>query len=345
MRYLSAIVLAGVLAGVPVWLTAGAGGESPRKEKIQGYAEWKKGDLLVVDGQRVQAVATTRFKGRRIQHIREVPLGDEVEVRGVRDAAGIVIAESIEVKPNGSAMFEGEVRNATDQMEAQWLQAREVRQPGADGQLTSVGKLVESGPDVQRVQRVVNRLRPPYVSPDQIRVHVVDTKAWNAMAMGNGAVWVFTGLLRDLDDDELAIVVGHELAHYTHEHSRRGMRRAMWAQLLAVGVTAAAAETVDSRKTKEIIGIASLFSMLAWKNGYGRDLEDQADRVGMRYAYEGGFDVRKGPGVWQRVREKQGQESRLQNFFLSEHSLASVRQKNLEREIALNYATPARPRR
>ena len=33
----------------------------------------------------------------------------------------------------------------------------------------------------------------------------------------------------------------------------------------------------------------------AWKNGYGRGLEDQADRVGLRYAYEAGYDISKGP--------------------------------------------------
>jgi len=35
--------------------------------------------------------------------------------------------------------------------------------------------------------------------------------------MGNGALWVYTGLMREMSDDELAIVLGHELAHYTHE--------------------------------------------------------------------------------------------------------------------------------
>ena len=41
--------------------------------------------------------------------------------------------------------------------------------------------------------------------------------------------------------------------------------------------------------------IGTLLGITAWQNGYGRDLEDQADRVGLRYAYEGGFDVRQMP--------------------------------------------------
>ena len=154
--------------------------------------------------------------------------------------------------------------------------------------------------------------------------------------MGNGAVFVHSGLMSDMNDDELAIVLGHELAHYTHEHSRKGMKRALITQLIAVGV-AAAAETIDDDKTRAVVGLATMFSSLAVTNGYGRDLEDQADRVGLRYAHEGGFDVRHGPRVWERFRQKYGEENRVANFFFSNHSQASARQRNLQREIALNY--------
>ena len=71
--------------------------------------------------------------------------------------------------------------------------------------------------------------------------------------------------------------------------------------------------------------------------GYGRDLEDQADRVGLRYAYEAGYPVQDAPTVWQRFLDKYGQEDRVTNFFFSDHSLASARKRNLEREIANNY--------
>ena len=68
-----------------------------------------------------------------------------------------------------------------------------------------------------------------------------------------------------------------------------------------------------------------------------RDQEDQADRVGMRYAHEGGFDVSKGPRLWQRFAEKYGDQGALPNFFFGSHSRSSARAKNLQTEIALNY--------
>ena len=66
-------------------------------------------------------------------------------------------------------------------------------------------------------------------------------------------------------------------------------------------------------------------------------LEDQADRVGLRYAYEGKFDVKKGPALWNRFAEKYGSQDAVTNFFFGDHSRAQVRAKNLTREIELNY--------
>jgi Zn-dependent protease with chaperone function len=225
------------------------------------------------------------------------------------------------------------VLEATSAMELQWVRNGSVQLGEGD----KPARLFERGAEVERVRRIMTRLTPPYVSGDAVRTRVVERPDWNAFAMGNGAVFVHTGLLRDMSDDELAVILGHELAHYTHEHSRRGMKRAFIVQLIAAGVAVAAESAVDSDKAKAVIGLAGVFSVLALTNGYGRDLEDQADRVGLRYAYEGGFDVQQGPRVWQRFREKYGEQNRLANFFFSNHSQAGARQRNLEREIALNY--------
>jgi hypothetical protein len=59
--------------------------------------------------------------------------------------------------------------------------------------------------------------------------------------------------------------------------------------------------------------------------------------VGLRYAYEGGFDVNRGPLPWKRFLDKYGDQNRVLNFFLGGHSQASARIRNLEREIVLNY--------
>lgn len=312
-------------------------GAQPQMEKLSGYAEWRTGDALVVDGQRVVAQPTTKFKSKGFETLEAIPLGHEVNVKGTRRADGAVVAAEVEARVNGQGMFEGDIRSATGDLEARWLQSGTVFEEDDTGKKV-IGRIVSQGPAVDRVRRIMTRVTPPYVQASNLRIHVVDTKDWNAMAMGNGALWVFTGLLNDMDDDEVAIILGHELAHYTHEHSRREFKRAFWGQLIAVGAMLATDALTDDERKKAAVAVGAMALLLVRQNGYSRNLEDQADRVGLRYAYEGGFDVRKGPGLWVRFRDKYGDQNGLMNFFLGEHSQASARVKNLNREIALNYS-------
>jgi predicted Zn-dependent protease len=147
---------------------------------------------------------------------------------------------------------------------------------------------------------------PPHIDSGRIRVYVVESNEWNARAMANGAIWVNTGLLNDTSDDELAVILGHELAHYTYQHARR------------------------STKT----------SLLGWGSGYGRDVEAQADRVGLRYAYEAGFDTERAIGLWSRERSRSGENHGEANWFGGGGSNATDRLNKIRRQLQLNYRLP-----
>ncbi len=334
---LSCVLVAGLLAG------ASPAPDKLKSESLSGYAEWRWGsDGLVVDGERVRTDRLTQFKTKGMTSLAAVALGSEVSVTGTRQLDGSVLAKTVEAKPNGTAWFEKEVREATDDVEAKWLQSGEVYEPDKDGNRKIIGEVVEEGPYPDRAQRILDRLVPPYIDRRGLRLHVVDTKAWNAMAMGNGAIWVFTGLMRDMDDDEVAIVLGHELVHYTHEHTRKQYRRALITGLITAGALLVTEATVKNDKAKLAIGAAGVGVLLVTRSGYSRDLEDQADRVGLRYAYEGGFDAGKGPRLWGRFRDKYGDQNGLVNFFIGDHSQSSARIKNLDQEIAYNYSDAGR---
>jgi Zn-dependent protease with chaperone function len=314
-----------------------------REEKAEGYLEYRQGDALVVDGQRVVAAASTRLKLKdEAKSVATIPLGYEVKARGRRRADGALMAVELEAKPNGSALFEKDVRRMTDKAEAEYRRAGRFYNQLEGGRTANVGTLREEGPDVERARRIVDALVPGYVDPGSVRVYVIENDDWNAFAMGNFSIYVFSGLLRDMDDDEVAIVLGHEIAHATHEHTRRQFKKSMWIQLAAVGVSAAA-EDIDDRTARLVAQLLVAFGASAWQNGYGRDLEDQADRVGLRYAYEAGYDIGKGPRLWERFARKYGEPGKAVNFFFGNHSLASQRAVNLRRQIAVNYPDGPKP--
>ena len=164
----------------------------------------------------------------------------------------------------------------------------------------------------------------------------MDTEEWNAAAMSNGAVWIYTGLADAMSDDELAVVIGHELAHVTHEHSRRSAKADMWSELLGAGVSLAA-EAIKNDALKTTVQVAAVVATVTSLSKYSRGHEDQADRVGLRYVHEAGFDVTTGPKVWKKFQDKYGDENRVVNFFLGSHSRSADRIRNMEAELELNY--------
>jgi hypothetical protein len=323
-------------------LASAEGDPRAREIELNGYAEWRSDGVLVVDGQRVVPAEDLRFEGEgRARRFQGIPLGYEVRVEGVRLADGAVLGREIEAKPNGSAFFEGAIRAAADAMEQEFRRLGRVAEYDSYGhELWDYGELRERGVEVDRVRNIARRLTPPYLDAEGFRVYVVENEEWNAMAAPNGAIYVFSGLLRDMDDDEVAIVLGHEIAHATYEHSRRSYKKSMLVSLLGWGAEAAA-DSIDHDGARIITKMGIYAGTLAWMNGYGRSAEDQADRVGLRYAYEAGYDVAKGPRLWEKFAEKHRGLPKALNFFLGSHSVAKDRAKNLEEEIRFNYSDNA----
>ncbi len=257
MNWVIRAVLVAAVAFGPGSAVLRAEDEQPqgsRGEKVDGYAEYRLGDCLIADAQRVCPAPGLKLKGAGdAKSFASIPLGYELKAKGVRRPDGSLLARELEAKPNGSAMFEGEIKSATDQAERQ---ARERGRFYAD-EKTSIGRLIESGPQVDRVRGIVDSLLPPYLHPENVRIYVIDNPEWNAFAMGNYSIYVFTGLLNDLDDDEVAIVLGHELVHATHEHSRKQFKRDMWIQLGLLGVLGATS-TIDDDTKQAVVGLIAV---------------------------------------------------------------------------------------
>ncbi len=324
-----------------LWITLGMLVALPlAADKLAGYAEWRDGACLMVDGQRVCPAPGMRFKGHaEADSFGAIPLGYEIKVKGARADSGVFLAQELEAKPNGAALFEDDLRRDFDALEELYRNQARVFDVDDDGsQGDDYGALLERGREVRRVRAILDNLVPPYLDARDFRVYVVENEDWNAMAAPNGAIFVFTGLLEALDDDELALILGHELVHATHEHSRRQAKQGMWIELATAGVVAVADAKIDNDVARVTAQLAALIGGLGWSNSFGRGLEDQADRVGLRYAYEGGYDVSKAPRLWERFAERYGSLPRFVHFFVDEHSRSPERARKLAQEIEWNYA-------
>ena len=274
-----------------------------KRETVRGYLEWQKGSYAVVDGQRVRWTSGTRLQLGRLPFVSSIPAGYEVAVVGRRARDGSLIAERLDAKPKVIAT-EGDLVQRLNDVERAWL-ANGVVSLSDGKELRNVGRIDDTSPDAERVRRIMQRILPPYLDPARIRTHVIQSDDWNAHAMANGTVWVNIGLLNAASDDEVAVILGHELAHYTYAHSPRSMNNDLW--------------------------------RLAWASGYSRNLEDQADRVGLRYAYEGGFNVERAIDLLSRARSRFGESGGVTNWSGGDRSRALERIKNLRRELEVNY--------
>lgn len=123
-------------------------------------------------------------------------------------------------------------------------------------------------------------------------------KTINAFALPGGKVGVYSGLLNlAASDDEIAIVMGHEIAHVT---SRHGAERMSQGVLVAVGGIVLDAST-QGKKNHDLMlagyGLAATGGVLA----FSRKHESEADFIGIRYAAKGGYDPRAAITFWQKM--------------------------------------------
>jgi predicted Zn-dependent protease len=199
----------------------------------------------------------------------------------------------------------------------------------------SLGPISDHGPQHARARAILDRILPPYLDPASVRLYVVENKDWNAFAMANFALYVHSGLLADLDDDEVAIVLGHELAHATLEHTRRTMHKGRWARIARSA--ASIGGDVMGGWGGVAVSLGGGLGASALGNGFSRGFEDEADRVGLRYAYEGGYDASKAPALWLRFAEKYGDGGGVGGFLFGSHAGARARSRSMQDEVARNY--------
>lgn len=181
-----------------------------------------------------------------------------------------------------------------------------------------------------RVKTIADKLikQTPAFRPDalnwQWEVNVLTAGEVNAWCMPGGKIAVYSGLIEKLNitDDELAAVMGHEIAHALREHSRE---RASEQAIADVGITILA--TVAGLGQLGQRGMEYAYQgLLGLPNS--REHETEADRIGVELAARAGYDPRAAINLWQKMGQIGGKE---QPKFMSTHPPRSDRVKDLTR--------------
>lgn len=155
-------------------------------------------------------------------------------------------------------------------------------------------------------------------------VNVIDSKELNAYCMPGGKIVFYSGLIRQLklSDEEIAVVMGHEISHALREHSREQVSQAIAAQA-AIGVGAALLGL--GQGSSDIAGVAYQ-SLIATR--FSRVDENEADRMGLELTARAGYDPRAGVSLWQKMAK--ANSSGKPPEFLSSHPADSSRVHEIE---------------
>jgi predicted Zn-dependent protease len=178
---------------------------------------------------------------------------------------------------------------------------------------TPKGNVNHDPKQVERVRGIATRLIPQTAvfRKDALEwkweVNVITSPDVNAWCMPGGKIAVYTGMLEKIQitDDELAAVMGHEIAHALREHGRE---RA--SQQLAAGAGASLAGVIADIFLPGSGQLATQGAALGTQVGvllpYSRAQETEADRIGVELAARAGYDPRAAIALWQKMAKLSG---------------------------------------
>jgi predicted Zn-dependent protease len=175
---------------------------------------------------------------------------------------------------------------------------------------------------------VVAQLEPPY-NDIEWELAIFEAESVNAFAMPGGKIGVFSGILSVTENqDQLATVLGHEVAHVTAQHSKN---RAKSSELTNLGINVASiilggGYTGATYTAQQALAAGAQFGITL---PHTRGQESEADIIGLEYMSRAGFDPRESVPLWQRM---DASTDKKPAEFLSTHPASETRIENLVSE-------------
>jgi predicted Zn-dependent protease len=198
-------------------------------------------------------------------------------------------------------------------------------------EVLSKSHVVRGGPQVERVRRVGRRIQEAVaIEPLQREINlrlkgytfewefnVLESNQINAFCLPGGKVAVFTGLLPLTEnDDQLAVVMGHEIAHALAHHASERIARQQKLQH-AAEVAAGSMAGTDPQRRRELIGLLAAGAQVG-SMAYDRRQESEADHIGLFLMTFAGYDPDQAAVLWERMQQASAGHGRLPEI-LSDH--------------------------
>jgi len=219
---------------------------------------------------------------------------------GTVQAQDKVVQDGIAVKPLSRVRVlvpEEQMNEAASQQYREMLS--QAQQKGA--------LVAASDPQVKRLRAVAQRIIPHTPRWNQSarnwqwEVNLFNSNQVNAFCMPGGRIGFFTGIIDQLklSDDEMAAIMGHEIAHALREHGRERTAKSGITSLVARGAGAlgSAIFGIDPSISNTVTGLFGQTLVLK----FSRDEEREADLVGLDIAARAGYDPRAGIVLWRKM--------------------------------------------
>ena len=187
--------------------------------------------------------------------------------------------------------------------------------------------LLTSGPAYDRLKTISNRLiQQTIVFRDDTRqwdwqVVLINAPILNATCAPGGKITFYTGLIDQLNltDDEIAAIMGHEIAHALREHGRERLSQAM-AQNLLTNIAAVSGYGSSASAANQVAQY-----VLVLPNS--RQNESEADAIGLELAARAGYNPQAAISVWKKMIK--ATEGKTSPEFLSTHPSGQTRIEQL----------------
>jgi predicted Zn-dependent protease len=177
------------------------------------------------------------------------------------------------------------------------------------------------------LNQIAKKLHANSISPDiSFQIKVVKDPNLNAFAFPNGVIYIHTGILARMDNEaQLAALLAHEMVHCTHRHSIRVLRSIK---------DRTQAKTATVLEFAQFLGITGSIASI---NGYTRELETEADRVGLDLAVKANYDPREVLKLFELLKQEIEIEGIEEPYFFGTHPNVRQRIENVNNWLAEKY--------